>query len=88
MGLSKQVGKYFEYLCRSDIVTLPHIGGLEVLLATQPAAMTLEVILCQCFGKCISDLVLSAHRENLDEPLLHMFTKVMIAYVYVLGSRT
>ena len=26
--------KYFEYLCRSDFVTLPHIGGSEVLLAT------------------------------------------------------
>ena len=50
--------------------------------------MTCEVILCQCFGKCVSDLVFRTNREDLDESLAHMFSKVMIAYVDVLGSRT
>jgi hypothetical protein len=36
--------------------------------------MTLEVILCQCLGEIISNLILSAYGKNLDESLSHMFT--------------
>ncbi len=49
--------------------------------------MTLKVILCQGFGECVSNLVLGVHREDLDESLAHMFTKMMVAYVNVLGPR-
>ena len=49
--------------------------------------MTLKVILCQGFGECISNLVLGVRREYLDESLAHMFMKMMVAYVHVLGPR-
>jgi hypothetical protein len=51
------------------------------------AAMMLEVILCQSFCECISNLVFGVDGEDLDKPLLHVFAKMMIAniYVYVLG---
>ena len=49
--------------------------------------MTLKVILCQCFGKCVSNLVFCANREDLDESLTHMFAKMMVTYVVVLGPR-
>ena len=52
------------------------------LRATQKAAMTLEVILCQRLRKGIGDLL------DLDESLPNMPTKVMVAYVDVLGART
>jgi hypothetical protein len=49
------------------------------------AAMTLEVILCQSFCECVSNLVLCVDEEDLDKPLLHVFAKMMIANIYVLG---
>ncbi len=49
--------------------------------------MTLKVILCQRFGESISDLILGIDREDLDETLLHMFTKMMVTHIDVLGSR-
>ncbi len=49
--------------------------------------MTLKIILCQRFGESISNLILGIDREDLDESLLHMFTKMMVAYIDVLGSR-
>ncbi len=49
------------------------------------ATMTLEVILCQSFHECVSNLVFGADGEDLDKPLLYVFTKMMIAKVYVLG---
>jgi hypothetical protein len=49
--------------------------------------MTLKIILCQGFGECVSNLVLGVHREDLDESLAHMFVKMMVAYVNVLGPR-
>jgi hypothetical protein len=49
--------------------------------------MMLKIILCQRFGKSISNLILGIDREDLDESLLHMFTKIMVAYIDVLGSR-
>jgi hypothetical protein len=67
-------------------MTLPHFGGLERLRTTHMVTMMLEVILCQCFCECISNLVFDGvDGEDLDEPLLHMFAKVMIANIYVLG---
>jgi hypothetical protein len=47
--------------------------------------MMLEVILCQSSRECISNLVFGVDEEDLDEPLLHMFAKMMIANIYVLG---
>jgi hypothetical protein len=47
--------------------------------------MTLEVILCQSFCECISNLVFGVDGEDLDKPLLHVFAKMMIAKIYVLG---
>jgi hypothetical protein len=49
--------------------------------------MTLKVILCHGFGEGISNLVLGVHREDLDESLAHMFTKMMVAHINVLGPR-
>jgi hypothetical protein len=47
--------------------------------------MTLEVILCHSFCECISNLVFGVDGEDLDKPLPHVFVKVMIANIYVLG---
>ena len=49
--------------------------------------MTLKVILCQRFGESISDLILGIDREDLDETLSHMFTKMMVTHIDVLGPR-
>jgi hypothetical protein len=49
------------------------------------ATMTLEVILCQSFCGCISNLAVCADGEDLDKPLSHKFAKVMIANIYLLG---
>jgi hypothetical protein len=48
-------------------------------------AMMLEVILCQSFCECVSNLVFGDDGEDLDKPVLHVFAKVMIANIYVLG---
>ena len=58
------------------------------LLATHVAAVTLEVVLCQGLGKYVSNLVFCVDRENLDKSLAHVFAKVVVANVYVLGPRT
>jgi hypothetical protein len=52
------------------------------------ATMTLEVILYQCFCECVSYLVFGVDGEDLDKPLLHVFAKMMIANIYVLGPWT
>jgi hypothetical protein len=49
------------------------------------AAMKLEVILCQSFHECISNLVFGIDGEDLDKPPSYMFAKVMTANIYVLG---
>jgi hypothetical protein len=49
------------------------------------ATMTLEVILCQCFCEWVSNLVFGVDGEDLDKPLLHVFAKMMMANIYVLG---
>ncbi len=65
--------------------SLPHFGCLWRLLATHVAVMTLKVILCQSLCKCISNLVFCVDREYLDKFLAHMFMKMMIANINVLG---
>jgi hypothetical protein len=84
----KYRNKYQSILKTVTYVTLPHSGCLERLLASHEAAMTLEVILCQSLGKCISNLVFCVDREDLDESLTNMFAKMMIANIYVFGPRT
>jgi hypothetical protein len=76
------------YQSTSNYTTLPHFGGLERLRTAHVAAMTLKVILCQCFCECVSNLVLGVDREDLDKPLSHVFAKVMVANIYVLGPWT
>jgi hypothetical protein len=49
--------------------------------------MTLKIILCQRFGESIGDLILGIDREDLDESLSHMFTKMMVTHIDVLGPR-
>ncbi len=49
-------------------------------------AVTNKVVLWQGLGEHISDLVGGSYWEDLDEPLLHMFTEVMVADVDVLGA--
>ncbi len=44
----------------------------------------MEVILCQSFGECISNLVFCVDREYLDKPLAYMFAKMMVAYIDML----
>ena len=43
--------------------------------------------MCQRFGESIGDLILGISREDLDETLLHMFTKMMVTHIDVLGPR-
>jgi hypothetical protein len=49
--------------------------------------MILKIILCQRFGESISNLILGINRKDLDESLSHMFTKMMVTYIDVIGSR-
>ena len=49
--------------------------------------MTLKIILCQRFGESIGNLILGIDREDLDESLSHMFTKMMVTHIDVLGPR-
>ncbi len=50
--------------------------------------MTLEVILCQSLGKCVSNLVFRVDREDLDKSLTYVFAKMMVANIYVFGPWT
>ena len=84
----KQVGKYlYKYQGTPNNVTLPHVGSLGRSLATHVAAMTLEVVLCQSFGECISNLVFCVNREYFNKPLAYMFAKMMVAYIDMLCPR-
>jgi hypothetical protein len=49
--------------------------------------MMLKIILCQGLGKSVSNLILGVNGEYFDKLLLHMFVKMMVAYVDVLGSK-
>jgi hypothetical protein len=49
--------------------------------------MMLKIILCQELGESISNLILGVNGEYFDKPLPHMFAKMMLAYIDVLGSR-
>jgi hypothetical protein len=49
--------------------------------------MMLKHILCQGLGKSVSNLILGVDGNYFDKTPLHMFTKMMVAYVDVLGSR-
>jgi hypothetical protein len=66
-------------------VALPHFGCLWRSLAAHEAMMMLKIILFQGLGKSTSNLFLGVNGEYFDKPLGHMFTKMMIAYVNVLG---
>jgi hypothetical protein len=47
----------------------------------------LEDILRKGFSKGIHNLILCSYWEDLDKPIPYVFTKVMVTYVDVLGTR-
>jgi hypothetical protein len=47
----------------------------------------LEDILRKGFSKGVRDLILGSYWEDLDKPIPYVFTKVMVSYVDVLGTR-
>jgi hypothetical protein len=47
--------------------------------------MALEVILCQSICQSSSNLVFGINRGYFDEYLVHMFAKMMMTNIYVLG---
>ncbi len=49
--------------------------------------MSLEDILRKGFSKGVRDLILGSYWEDLDKPVPYVFTKVMVTYVDVLGTR-
>jgi hypothetical protein len=57
------------------------------ILAAHEAKLTVKIMLCQGLGECISNLFLGVDGEYLDEPLSHMFTKMMIAHIDMLCPR-
>jgi hypothetical protein len=69
----------------TNYITLPHFGDLWRLLAAHVTAMTLELISCQGVCDCVSNFVFCVNGTNLDKPLTHMFTKMLITNFYVLG---
>jgi hypothetical protein len=48
----------------------------------------LEVILCQSLGKSVSNLVFCVNKEDFDKSLSYVFTKMMVANIYVFGPWT
>ena len=73
------------YHSTPNYITLPHFGGLERLRTAHMVTMMLEVILCQSFCECVSNLVFGVDGEDLVKPLLQVFAKMMITNIYVLG---
>ena len=49
--------------------------------------MTLEIVLRKSLGQNVSHLVFSANGEDLDQSILHVFAKVVVTHVAVLGAR-
>jgi hypothetical protein len=47
--------------------------------------MTFKIVLYQRFVESIGDLILGIDREDLDETLSHMFAKMMVTHIDVLG---
>jgi hypothetical protein len=47
----------------------------------------LENILRKGFSKGVSNLILGSYWEDLDKPVSHVFAKVMVTHVDVLGTR-
>jgi len=56
-------------------------------LATHVAAMTLEFILRKSLGQDVCRLIFSANGEDLDQSISHVFAKVVVTHVDVLGAR-
>jgi hypothetical protein len=74
-----------KYQITPNNITLPLFGGLKRLCIAHVVAMTLEVVLCKSLGESVSNLVFGFGREDLDESLAHMFVKMMIASILMLG---
>ena len=63
------------------------MAALTCSLATHVAGMTLEIILRKSLGQDVCCLVFSANGEDLDQCILHVFTKVVVIHVDMLGAR-
>jgi len=63
------------------------MAALICSLATHVAAMTLEIVLRKSLGQNVSCLVFSANGEDLDQSISHVFAKVVVTHVDVLGAR-
>ena len=63
------------------------MAALTCSLATHVAAMTLEIVLRKSLGQDVCHLVFSANGDDLDQPILHMFVKVVVTHVDVLCAR-
>ncbi len=72
------------------MLNIAHSLTLEAwtyLQATNVIAVLLEDILRKGFSKGVSDLVLGSYWEDFDKLVSYMFTKAMVTYVDVLGTR-
>jgi len=49
--------------------------------------MASEVILSECLGKDIGNLISCANGEDLDQSFANVFAKVVVAHVDVLSAR-
>jgi len=56
-------------------------------LATHVAAMTLEIVPRKSLGQDVCRLIFSANGEDLDQSISHVFAKVVVTHVDVLGAR-
>ena len=63
------------------------MAALTCSLATHVAAMTFEIVLRNSLGQDVCRLVFSANGEDLDQSISHVFAKVVVTHVDVLGAR-
>jgi hypothetical protein len=58
------------------------------LTAAKSLAVPHEGILSQWLGQSVSNLVAGADTEDLDDPLVDVLSKVMVAHIDMFGERT
>ena len=63
------------------------MAALTCSLATHVAVVMLEIVLRKSLGQDVCRLVFSANEEDLDQSILHVFAKVVVTHVHMLGAR-
>jgi hypothetical protein len=63
------------------------MAALTCSLATHMVVMMLEIVLRMSLGQDVCRLVFSANGEDLDQSISHMFAKVVVTHVDMLGAR-